>query len=323
MSPDTILGALTANSPAETVDVLVTWIGAVTLVRYLAVIRQRRERSALERRATVLVGTLAALCVLRGFSWLHPQWRWLGVAMLVPATLLPLAMTLFAEGLLRRHVERWVKGLAVALTAAALVADVVSGLVGADDVWANYTLIAAQLLMMGVLGIVLLRRDRASLSRAENGLVRTCVLVTVIGLPLAATDFRFLLGFPPARLGTLAILLLCYTLVRRPGEHAQLAGWARDVGRVVLRAAAVCAVLLLALHGTPAALFFPLFVLAATLVLAFSIDDRLTQVTARRSEAALLRWLARPRATSLAGFERVEAGELRIQGSAGYRAAEV
>ena len=301
---DLILDALSANTPGESVDVLVTWVGAVTLARYLVVIRRRRERSPLERRATFLIGVFAALCLLRGFSWLRPDARWLGVLMLVPATLLPLAMTLFAEGLLRRHMERWVKTLAVVLTTTAFLTNLGSGIMGADDVLANYVLVAAHLVMMSVLGVALIGRDRQSLSRAENGLVQACVLVTVVGLPLAVTDFRFLLGFPPVRLGTLAILLFCYTLVRRPDEHAQMAMWVRDVGGVLLRAAMVCFVLLLATRRAPPELVIPLFVLATALVLAFSINDRLARVSAHRNGTALLRWLARPSVTTLRGFAR-------------------
>jgi hypothetical protein len=301
---DQLLDVLSANSRSESVDVLVTWVGAVTLVRYLVVIHRRRERSPLERRATFLIGTLAALCLLRGFSWLHPDVRWLGVLMLVPATLLPLAMALFAEGLLRRHLERWVKALAVALTAAAFLVNLGSGLAGADDGIANYVLIGAILLMMSVLGFALIGRDRASLSRAENGLVQVCVVVTILGLPLAATDFRFLLGFPPVRLGTLAVLLFCYTLARRPTGRAPLASWSRDVSRVLLRAAVVCALLLLAMRPAPRELMIPLFVLASALVLAFAVNDRLARATAHGERAALLRWLARPPATTLRDFRR-------------------
>jgi hypothetical protein len=301
---DLLFDFLAANTPGESVDVLVTWVGAATLVRYLVVINRRRERSPLERRATFLIGTLAALCLLRGFSWLHPDVRWLGVLMLVPATLLPLAMTLFAEGLLRRHLERSMKALAVVLTAATFLVNVISGIVGADDLIANYVLVGALLVMMGVLGVALLGRDRASLSRAESGLVQVCVVVTIIGLPLAATDFRFLLGFPPVRLGTLAILLFCYTLARRPGGRAPLASWSRDVGRVLIRAAVVCGLLLLAMRPAPRELMIPLFVLASALVLAFGVNDRLARTTAHGERAALLRWLARPPATTLRDFRR-------------------
>jgi hypothetical protein len=158
--------------------------------------------------------------------------------------------------------------------------------------------------MMSVLGFALIGRDRASLSRAENGLVQVCVVVTILGLPLAATDFRFLLGFPPVRLGTLAVLLFCYTLARRPAGRAPLAGWSRDVARVLLRAAVVCALLLLAMRPAPRELMIPLFVLASALVLAFAVNDRLARSTAHGERAALLRWLARPPATTLRDFRR-------------------
>lgn len=301
---DGILDALTANTPAESVDVLVTWVGAATLIRYLVVIGRRHERSTLERRASFLIGVLAALCLIRGFSWLRPEDRWLGVLTLVPGALIPLALTLFAEGLLRRHMPVWIKGLGVALTLVALLTDIASGVLGKRDVVANYTLVVAQLLTMVVLGVALARRDKATLSRAENALVQSCLFVTLLGIPLAVTDYRFLLGFPPARLGTLAILLFCYTLVRRPDEHVGLGRWARDLARLVVRAGVVCVVILLALRNAPRALLFPQFVLAAAVVIAFRIEDRLAQVNARRNGAALLRWLARPPARSQEEFAR-------------------
>lgn len=301
---DRILDALSARTPGESVDVLVTWVGAATLIRYLVVIARRRERSALERRATFLIGVLAALCLLRGFNWLNPHLWWLGVLTITPSTLIPLAITLFAEGLLRRHVALWIKVLAVVLTATAVIANFTTGVLHARRDMSDYILIVAQLTMMAVLSVALARRDKASLSRAENGLVQACMIVAIIGVPLAVTDFRLLLGFPPARLGTLPMLLFCYTLVRRPDEHTRLSRWSRDVARLVLRAMLVCVVLLLALHGAPDAPLMPLFVLATALVFAFSINDRLAHVNARRHGAALLRWLARPQANSFREFAR-------------------
>jgi hypothetical protein len=299
-----LLDLLAAETPAESVDVLVTWVGAATLLRYRIALGRRRERSALERRTGFLVSCLALLLLLRGFSWLQPDIRWLGIVMLLPATLLPLAMTLFAEGLLRRHVPRWTKWLAVALTATAATTTIVLGMAHTSDARVTYVLLAALLTMMGVLGGLLARRDRASLSRSENGLVRACVLVTLIGLPLVATDFRFDLGWPISRLGTLGALLFCYTLLRRPQEHARVAWWARDVGKLLLRAGVVCLLLLVALRTAPRELLVPLFVLATALVLALAIADRLAQSNVSRTEAALLRWLARPPATTLHGFVR-------------------
>jgi hypothetical protein len=299
-----LLDLLAAETPAESVDVLVTWVGAATLLRYRIALGRRRERSALERRTGFLVSSMALLLLLRGFSWLKPDVRWLGIAMLLPATLLPLAMTLFTEGLLRRHVPRWTKWLAVGLTAAAATTTIVLGAVHTSDARVTYVLLAALLTMMGVLGVLLARRDQRSLSRSENGLVRACLLVTLISLPLVATDFRFDIGWPLSRMGTLGALLFCYTLLRRPQEHARLVWWARDIGRLLLRAAVVCLLLFVALRTAPRELLVPLFVLATALVISLAIADRLAQSNVTRTEAALLRWLARPPATTLHGFVR-------------------
>jgi hypothetical protein len=158
--------------------------------------------------------------------------------------------------------------------------------------------------MMSVLGVILARRDRASLSRSENGLVRACLIVAIVSLPLVATDFHLDIGWPTPRLGTIGAMLLCYTLLRRPQEHARLVWWARDVGRLLFRAAVVCGLLVIALRTAPRELLPPLFGLATALVLAVAIADRLTIVNTSRAEAALLRWLARPPAGSLTGFVR-------------------
>jgi hypothetical protein len=299
-----VLDLLSARSPAESVDVLVTWVGAVTLIRYRVTLGRRRERSALEKRAGFLISALAALLLLRGFAWINGDNRLLGAMMLLPANMLPLAMTLFVEGLLRRHVPRWVKWLAVVLTVSSAATTIILRAISGTDPRPNLVLLASLLIMMSVLGVILARRDRASLSRSENGLVRACLIVAIVSLPLVATDFHLDIGWPTPRLGTIGALLLCYTLLRRPQEHARLAWWARDVGRLLLRAAVVCGLLVIALRTAPRELLPPLFGLATALVLAVAIADRLTIVNTSRAEAALLRWLARPPAASLTGFVR-------------------
>jgi len=128
--------------------------------------------------------------------------------------------------------------------------------------------------------------------------------VALLGIPLVATDFRFVLGNPPARLGTLASLLFCYTLLRRTEDRGQLRRWARDVTRLVWRAAVVCALLLLALRTAPRDLLFPLAVLATTLVVAMAIHDRIADLRLHGADPVLLRWLSRAPTTSMAQFQR-------------------
>jgi hypothetical protein len=71
-----------------------------------------------------------------------------------------------------------------------------------------------------------------------------------------------------------------------------------------LRAGIVCLLLLVALRTAPRELLVPLGVLATALVFAVAIVERLGHTDVSRTEAALLRWLARPPANSLHGFVR-------------------
>lgn len=305
MQASHLLDLVTAATPSESVDVIVTWIGGLTLLRYRIAIGRRRDTGRLERRSSVLVSSVALLLILRGFSWLRPDVAWLGTLMLLPATFIPLAMTFFAEGLLRRHAPLWLKTLAVASTGAAFVATVASTLIGRqDNAFASYVLLGAFLVTMSGVFVELARRDVSSLSRAENAIVRSMLVVALVSLPLIATDFRFVFNWPPARLGTLAALLFCYTLLRRPDELHFLRRWMRALGRLVLRAGVVCALLLIALRTAPDDLLFPLFVLATALVFALAVHDRLGSASSQRAERALLRWLARAPATSLTAMVR-------------------
>jgi hypothetical protein len=299
------LGPLVAATPSETVDVLVTWIGGLTLVRYRFAIARGRGVSPLERSARVLVSTIALLLVMRGFSWLHPDVAWLGTIMLLPATLLPIAITMFAEGLQRRHAPAWIKGLAVAASGTALVTTLAAAALGAQDnpIASSILLIAIVVVIAALFG-ELVRRDTSSLSRAENGLIRAMLAMSIIAVPLIATDFRFVFGWPPARLGTLAPLLLCYTLLRRPEERGYLRRWALDVLGLLVRAAIISALLLIALSMVPHEMLVPLIALVTTLVLALAVNDGLGAAAAQGEDRTLLRWLARPPADSLAAFVR-------------------
>jgi hypothetical protein len=149
---------------------------------------------------------------------------------------------------------------------------------------------------------ILALRDRSSLSRAENSLIRACLLLGLVSLPLVATDFRFE-PWSPVRVGTLAPLLLCYTLLRRQQENERMR-WGRDVARLVMRAALACAVVVIVLPSPGARVLVPVFALAVTLVVGFAVLDRLRAAETTTRETQLLTWLAREPAHSLRQFAR-------------------
>jgi hypothetical protein len=294
---------LASGSFTVTVDVLVTWIGAAVVLRYFWTLTKRREQSPIERRTRFLLGVLGLMLFLRGFVWLLPETRWLAVLSLVPATLLPLAMTVFVEGLLRRHVPAWAKLLSVTATAVAFGANLMRGFTRPQTPWHLSAILLGSLLvtMLALTGILALR-DRTSLSRAENSLVRACLLLALVSLPLVATDFHFE-SWSPVRVGTLGPLLLCYTLLGRQHENERMR-WGRDVGRLVVRAALACGVVVIALPTPSAQVLIPVFALGVTLVVGFAVLDRLRDAETTTRETQLLTWLAREPAHSLRQFAR-------------------
>src|SRR6476646_8299211 len=83
-------------------DAALAWLCAVGVAHYIAYIHRQATRSLLERRMLMLLYCLEAFFIARGFTHVTPG-RCVSVATLAPAILLPLAATVFVEGMLRRH----------------------------------------------------------------------------------------------------------------------------------------------------------------------------------------------------------------------------
>jgi len=141
-------------------DLLVNGLGAVGTLGHLRALVRNRTRSPLERRVLFLVALLAVMLVVREASWVVPRVPWLDSLELLPATLLPLAMTLFTEGLLRRHLPAVVKTLVLGLTVV-LVGVNLSGRLATDPIL-SVAFPVALLFVMLVLALFVALRDRDS-----------------------------------------------------------------------------------------------------------------------------------------------------------------
>jgi hypothetical protein len=274
------------GADAVAIDVLVTWIGALGAASYLLHIVRDPSRSPLERRAVVLLGVLAVLLTVRGVSWLEADLR-LTRLTFAAATLLPLAMALFVEGLLRRHLPRPAKLLAAGASAFFFVVNL--GPERVRGAMFSRAFPAVLLVTMAVLGYFLLSRRRDTLSPAENRLVSGCLFAVSVGLPLAASDFRLNLGFPPQRWGAVGVLLFVYTLAHlaRLPRRAVV----RDLGWLGLQALLLSGMGAL-LSPRPAAVWAHTLPPAAATVLLFAIWERLRNAGAMQGQEGLLRWLA-------------------------------
>jgi hypothetical protein len=281
-------------------DLLVTWLAAAGALGYLRHVATHRTRSPLEARAMLLLAALGALSLARGFLWLAPGSRALFALTFVPATLIPLAAALYVEGLLRRHLPRWLKLLAAGVSLGFLPLAFLPGPArrALETLWFP----AALALVLACLAGVLLRRDRASLSPAENDLVAASLWLSVLGIPLALSDFRLLLGGPANRLGGVGVLLFAYVLATMTQRRAGTRRLGRELAGIALKAAGAGLVLLLltgwaaparALHAASA---------ATALVLAYALAERLGARTGDEGGRELLRWLSDAAVTTRAGY---------------------
>jgi len=281
-------------------DLLVNGLGAAGALGHLSTLARRRAKSPLERRVLFLVGLLATMLVVREVSWAVPPVAWLEALELLPATLLPLALALFTEGLLRRHLPRVVKVAVLLISAVALTADLAGRL--ATDPILSVAFPVALLLVMLVLALFVAFRDRDSLSRAENRLCTAALAVGLLNVPLALSDFRPVFGFSTTRMGAIGVLALCHLLSR--GGSALASGRA-VLGFLVKIAtwALIASAALLALLGRWSAAELSLTLpVALALVLTLNLFEHLRAQERSTRAQVFLRWLARDESPDLPAF---------------------
>jgi hypothetical protein len=161
---------------------------------------------------------------------------------------LPLAGLLLAEGVLRRHAPRALKAL---VTAGALVTASILTLAGSLALQAGWILGAYVVVSLSLVTLLLLCRDRASLSRQENASVDALMAAGAVVTLSSVTDF---MASAPVNLSGVGAASVAFVLAASPTS-------ARDVGRVLRDVAVLAAVaaaagwafaLKLDLNGLPA-----------------------------------------------------------------------
>jgi hypothetical protein len=139
---------------------------------------------------------------------------------LMAAALIPLSVLILTEGLLRRHAPRWIK----APVAVGTVVLAVSGLIAPSPMGLN-ALLGFQLAGLCAAGWMVLTRDRASLSAAENRAAERLGVSLLLLIPLAGADFLATpLGFRASGLGVLFLCWLALSLRRPEARHLHALG---------------------------------------------------------------------------------------------------
>lgn len=152
---------------------------------------------------SVLIWMLAA----RVLFWLT-DFKLFEIANLIAAALIPLAMLVLCEGLMRRHAHRVLKIGAVGGATAFAVIWPFELLFDAQLV--SLTLLGFQLIFFVAIGFWVVMRDRSDLSMAENRIIDRLALSLLVIIPFAIADFRTDFFSSPVRLSGAAILFLCW-----------------------------------------------------------------------------------------------------------------
>lgn len=280
-------------------DVAITWIGAAGCGLFAWHLAGRDDRSEL-KATRFLVVVLTALLFVRGFAWWLDH-AWLDRLVLTIAGLLPLAITLFCERLLRRHHPAWLKVLALATTVVFVSAAILFGLTSKVWLLAFMTMFAC---VVAANGGFLLATRRAHLGAEEVRLARSLVVVALVSVPLLLSDFRTLHEQVPVRMGALGALLFVYVML------AAAAG--QSVVRLPLRllvwlttAVAIAAVFALVDGGDRQSQIEQLWrgiPVACAWLLLMAIFGLSRSASAMHQANDFIRWLARAPMTSIDAF---------------------
>lgn len=139
------------------------------------------------------------------------------ILVLLGAALIPLAVLILTEGLLRRHAPPLMKavvgggGIAFGFLAFWYSDSI--------DPMRLYCLLGFQLLGFVLSGWLILRRDRSSLSGNENAMVVRLGLSLILFIPLAAGDFLLLAIGLPIQFSALGVLILCWLAIGLGRAH--------------------------------------------------------------------------------------------------------
>ncbi len=283
-------------------DVAVTWLGAAGCALYFQHLWSGREGSPAAKATLFLFGVLAFLLAVRGFYWIYRD-PLLGRCVFFAAALLPVAITLFAEHMTRRHHPLWLKAFALGATATFLVLDAAIALPQRPELVVAF--LAALLVVLAGNGWELLVRGATDLSAAEITRCRALVVAAVAALPLVGTDFREVLGFPPVRLGALGALLLCYVLVHFSASGSIVATLVRRLAVAASASIALAATFAVASHGLSAAAAAAALrglPVAFAWVLLTAVFMQLRSVRTEAARQGFLRWLLHARLDDLEGF---------------------
>lgn len=230
------------------------FIAAIGLGAYLAQICRNRTRSLLESRLSIFLSSLMLIYGLRAVHYSMGAGPLLKSFVLFASAMLPFALVLFIEGLLRRHFHIVIKLFSMtgslALGVWALTATAGS--------WYFAALASFQVIVLAIVVYTCLNRDQATLSESENRYINGIGVAAIVAVPLLVSDFRAVFSWDIPRMGALGGLVFAYSLVKLSEKHRK-----RDISKEL--------VYIMAIDLVGAAIFCLIWKDFASFMIAYSV----------------------------------------------------
>ncbi len=280
-------------------DAIITWLGAAGIWFYISYILRHRTNSILERSILFLLFCLFFLFIVRGFYWLFQE-RWLGQLEFLSAALLPLAIVIFGEGLIRRHFPLYIKVVALSASIFFEVANLF------DQLQSNrYLLIMLMMIDISIIiatGFEMIRVDKSTLTKNEIRFNNALIVAAVFAAPLLVTDFREEIPWIPCRLGSDGALIFIYTCVRMNNLQDTQRIVFGEILTIIARAILI-AISFMAISGHIGLMdILKYFPLSLTFVLLYSILYRIKTIRVEERGRSFLRWLLFAKSSNIDSF---------------------
>jgi hypothetical protein len=279
-------------------DPILSFVGAAGGMAYIAHIHRDRSRSYLELMMLVLLYCLAALFISRGFYWLTED-EWLQVPSFVPATLLPLAVALFVEALMRRHVRPAFKVFVAVGTLVCFVLNLVP-LVSREDLWTISRVVT--LGTFGWLALLVAFRDRTEHAPMENRLINGVTTALAFAFVLALTDLQIAPSWLHFRVGGIGGLIFVYVCVRLTDPDESWVFLVRELFWVGAGALVVTSTFAVLAPDGATDFYVAIFFVSFSFVLLFTILERLRGLRRDSYNTSFFRWLLNARTGSIDDF---------------------
>lgn len=181
------------------IDSLVNAMGLAGVLALILALRRRDAPGGMRWRWTLALGLVAVMYASRGLEWLGGGSGFAAVTM-AAAAVIPLAILLVVEGLIRRHAPLSVKLLVLTGVVAVLV------VIASAAPWAGKAL-GIHIGIGMALAVATALAGMRGIDRAELRTIAALAACQVALIPAALSDFREFWPDMPARLSPLAVML--------------------------------------------------------------------------------------------------------------------